>query len=313
MRVGRPSWARWLKCGVLGGLSLLLASCGFMQQRSAPVQQSSMSAAGPRTTGDRAGEPLSHYGNPEFYDVMGTRYFPAKSARGYRERGIASWYGPDFHGGLTSTREYYDMYKMTAAHKVLPLPTWVEVVNLQNGRKVKVRVNDRGPFKDNRIIDLSYAAALSLDIVGPGTAFVEVRALDTPTPMLDTPAPIHAPGLESVSPVPTLRTPAGSGRTMVTVATPSVPPSPTQPKKTTDAHVGLYLQVGAFGEQTNAERLKTRLDAKFHDEVRIFSEPPGAPRLYKVELGPIKDVAQADQLTARLSSVGINNHHFVNN
>jgi rare lipoprotein A len=100
-----------------------------------------------------------------------------QSAAGYEERGVASWYGPGFHEASTSSGEQYDMYSMTAAHKTLPLPTYVQVTNLSNGRSIVVRVNDRGPFKSGRIIDLSYAAATKLDMVREGTAFVEVKAL----------------------------------------------------------------------------------------------------------------------------------------
>lgn len=130
-------------------------------------------------------EPRSAKGNPPFYDVLGKRYFVMADAAGYVERGIASWYGPGFHNGSTSNGEKYDMYAMTAAHKTLPLPTYVQVTNLRNGKSVVVRVNDRGPFKDGRIIDLSYSAAAKLDMLRDGTTFVEVRALtslDTPTP-----------------------------------------------------------------------------------------------------------------------------------
>jgi len=202
-----------------------------------------------------------------------------KSAHGYRERGIASWYGPDFHGGLTSTREPYDMYKMTGAHKLLPLPTWVEVTNLQNGRKVTLRVNDRGPFKDNRIIDLSYAAALALDVVRPGTAMVEVRAIDSPDAG-STDVPLVA------SAAPGMETAAAGART--------------------------YLQVGAFGERANAERLRERLGATFGEDVRIQPEPPESPRLYKVQVGPVRDVAHADRMVSMLSGIGVLQHHFVN-
>lgn len=125
-------------------------------------------------------EPLSPYGNPPEYKVDGTTYHVLKSARGYDKVGIASWYGPDFQGKRTSSGETYDMYRMTAAHKTLPIPTYVEVTNLANGKKVVVRVNDRGPFAKNRIIDLSYIAALKLGIVGAGTEKVRVRALTTP-------------------------------------------------------------------------------------------------------------------------------------
>jgi rare lipoprotein A len=122
-------------------------------------------------------EPRSRKGNPPFYQVFGKRYFVLPDAAGYVERGVASWYGPGFHAANTATGERYDMYAMSAAHKTLPLPAYVLVTNLRNGRSVTVRVNDRGPFKDTRIIDLSYTAALKLDMVREGTAFVEVRAL----------------------------------------------------------------------------------------------------------------------------------------
>lgn len=122
-------------------------------------------------------EPRSPYGNPEFYEVDGRRYRPLSSSDGFVERGTASWYGAEFHGRRTSSGEAFDMYAMTAAHPTLPLPTYVEVTNLENGRRVVVRVNDRGPFKDGRIIDLSYVAAYRLGMIQNGTARVEVRAL----------------------------------------------------------------------------------------------------------------------------------------
>ena len=123
-------------------------------------------------------EPRATLGNPAFYEVYGQRYTVLGSAHGYVERGVASWYGPDFHGIATSTGEPYDMYSMTAAHKTLPLPAYVRVTNRRNGRSIVVRVNDRGPFKANRIIDLSYAAALKLDMLREGTTLVDVTAED---------------------------------------------------------------------------------------------------------------------------------------
>lgn len=122
-------------------------------------------------------EPRSARGNPAFYDVLGKRYFVLATAEGYLERGVASWYGPGFHAATTSNGERYDMYAMTAAHTTLPLPAYVQVTNLRNGRSVVVRVNDRGPFKSGRIIDLSYTAAAKLGMLKDGTTFVEVRAL----------------------------------------------------------------------------------------------------------------------------------------
>ena len=122
-------------------------------------------------------EPRSRAGNPKSYVVNGQRYYVRSSAVGYKEQGIASWYGYKFHGNKTSNGEVYDMYEMTAAHKSLPLPTYVRVTNLKNNRSIIVRVNDRGPFAKGRIIDLSYVAAQKLDMVKAGTARVEVEAL----------------------------------------------------------------------------------------------------------------------------------------
>lgn len=127
-------------------------------------------------------EPRSRYGNHSPYQVFGVTYHVMDSAEGYVAEGIASWYGSKFHGRRTSSGEPYDMYAMTAAHRQLPLPTYVEVTNLNNGRKVVVRVNDRGPFKKDRIIDLSYAAASRLGMLESGTAPVELRVVTPDTP-----------------------------------------------------------------------------------------------------------------------------------
>ena len=119
-------------------------------------------------------------GNPETYAIDGVTYRVMETSEGYREEGIASWYGGYFHGRTTSSGDVYDMYLMTAAHKSLPLPTYVRVTNLANGRAVVLRVNDRGPFVEDRIIDLSFAAATKLGMADQGTAMVEVVALDPP-------------------------------------------------------------------------------------------------------------------------------------
>lgn len=154
----------------LAVLVALLSACASAPPRP-PPDPGQLPDAVPRA------EPRSARGNPPFYEVFGERYTVLPTAEGYVERGVASWYGPDFHGGTTSMGERYDMYGMTAAHKTLPLPAYVRVTNLQNGRSVVVRVNDRGPFSKNRIIDLSYAAATRLDMVRDGTALVEVVAV----------------------------------------------------------------------------------------------------------------------------------------
>lgn len=154
-----------------------LAACGSQPRRpQAPGE-------GPRD------EPRARNGNPPFYEVAGRRYVVLESAAGYVEQGVASWYGPDFHGKRTATGESYDMHAMTGAHPTLPLPTWVRVTNLQNGRSVDVRLNDRGPFAKNRVIDLSRAAAERLGMIGSGTALVEVRSLASGAPPARLPAP----------------------------------------------------------------------------------------------------------------------------
>ena len=131
----------------------------------------------PASTGE---EPLSRYGNPPSYVALGVRYYVMDSAEGYVEEGLASWYGPKFHGRRTSSGETFDMHQVSAAHKSLPLPTWVKVTRLDTGRTLTVRVNDRGPFKEGRIIDLSYQAAQALGITDEGLVRVEVRAIPRP-------------------------------------------------------------------------------------------------------------------------------------
>src|SRR5210317_2435873 len=145
-------------------------------------------------------EPRSKYGNGPVYEVLGKRYTVMPSADGYRERGVASWYGKKFHGNLTSNRETYDMYAMTAAHKTLPLPTYVRVRNLRNDRSIVVRVNDRGPFVHNRIIDLSYAAAIKLDMIKDGTSLVEVTAISFDQPAGDRPVRRSQPAVPAPMP-----------------------------------------------------------------------------------------------------------------
>lgn len=122
-------------------------------------------------------EPLSHYGNPATYTVNGHQYHVMTNATGYRTRGLASWYGTKFHSKRTSSGEDYDMYALTAAHKTLPLPTYVRVKNIMNGRETILKINDRGPFHDGRILDLSYASAVKLGLYPKGTAMVEIEVL----------------------------------------------------------------------------------------------------------------------------------------
>lgn len=155
---------------------LALTACGSLEPRdSGPATPPAGLDAIPEPV--PADEPRSRYGNPDSYTVLGRTYHVLDSAEGYRREGIASWYGEKFHGRRTSSGEPYDMYALTAAHKTLPLPTHVRVTNLENGRSLIVRVNDRGPFKDDRLIDLSYAAAYRLGYLDSGTARVRVEVV----------------------------------------------------------------------------------------------------------------------------------------
>ncbi|MES1190820.1 MAG: septal ring lytic transglycosylase RlpA family protein [Steroidobacter sp.] len=166
----------WWRPAVAVALMIALNACTTTGKIN-PVSQLPPAEAAHIPDAVPQAEPLSKNGNPAFYDALGQRYFVMSSAAGYEEQGVASWYGPGFHEGNTSSGERYDMYGMTAAHRTLPLPTYVQVTNLSNGKSVVVRVNDRGPFKKGRIIDLSYAAAAKLDMLRDGTAFVDVKAL----------------------------------------------------------------------------------------------------------------------------------------
>jgi len=182
MRDGCRSCTRGARPAALTVCLLALSACAHIARRPAapaplppppppPANIEAIPDAVPRA------EPRSAHGNPPFYDVLGQRYFVLPFADGYFERGVASWYGPTFHGGNTSSGEPYDMYAMSGAHKTLPLPSYVRVTNLRNGRSIVVRINDRGPFVANRLIDLSYTAATKLDMIRDGTTLVEVRAL----------------------------------------------------------------------------------------------------------------------------------------
>lgn len=157
-------------------LGAFLAACSSTGRRdggpvgSPPVDLDRVADAKPRV------EPL-HPGANNPYTVLGRRYVPYQSLKPYRQRGIASWYGRKFHGRPTSSGERYDMYAMTAAHTVLPIPSYARVTHLGSGRSVVVRINDRGPFHADRVIDLSYAAAHKLRVVNAGSARVEVEAI----------------------------------------------------------------------------------------------------------------------------------------
>jgi rare lipoprotein A len=219
------------------------------------------------------------------------------SGSGYSERGVASWYGQKFHGRLTSNRETYNMYAMTAAHKTLPLPTYVRVRNLRNNKSIVVRVNDRGPFVHNRIIDLSYAGALKLDMVGSGTSLVEVTVIT-----FDDPPGDHATNRAS-GPQRT------SGPQPATI--PAQRTSEPQLATTAATQNKIYVQVGAFGSRENAERRSAALGAAHIGNVYILEDTNVSPTLYRVRIGPIHDVIQYDVIVEELENIGIMNPYLV--
>ena len=222
-------------------------------------------------------EPRSRSCNGPYYTVFGETYKVLDTNYGSQERGVASWYGRKFHGRMTSSQEPYDMYEMTAAHKTLPLPTYVRVRNLRNNRSIIVRVNDRGPFVDNRLIDLSYAAAMRLDMVRDGTSLVEVTAISFDDP------------------------PAG---------TRSVNMTPARPAPNPDLADAIFVQVGAFGEIGNARRRIALLRDRGIGPLKVYQDKSTSPTLYRVRIGPIADVVQYDSVVEKLQRIGITDTHL---
>jgi len=202
------------------------------------------------------------------YTIKGRTYHPIDTAAGYRQRGQASWYGPGFHGRRTSNGEVYDMHQMTAAHKILPMNTWVKVTNLASGKEAVVRVNDRGPFVDGRIIDLSRAAAVKLGVIGPGTALVEVEALGykkSGRPASDKPQDYRAPASYRAGP--------------------------------------FAVQVGAFLSESNAWRLAARLRPEW-GQVKVVRYDRGDQVFHRVRVGKLDDLDKARELQAKLRAAG---------
>lgn len=272
--------------------ALLLAACS-----STPEAPDEELDRGPEVAPDTSGlaevvprkEPRSRYGNPESYEVFGqTYYVMAETPRVFEEEGIASWYGKKFHGRRTSSGEPYDMYQLTAAHRELPIPAYVRVTNLDNDRSLVVRVNDRGPFARNRIIDLSYAAAQRLDMVDAGVAPVRIELLhadDTNVAEADASpeagAVVRAGTAERVPDEVERDTASSNG----------------------DSATGYFLQAGAFSERGNAERLRQQLQQARFEQIRIDNSGEGG--LYRVQLGPVASIEALDQLSRDLEDHGI--------
>ena len=261
-------------------------------------------------------EPRARSGNPPFYDVFGKRYYVLSSSVGYWERGVASWYGPGFHKVRTSTGEPYDMYAMTAAHKTLPLPAYVRVTNLLNGRSVVVRVNDRGPFVGNRIIDLSYTAAAKLDMLRNGTAMVDVRTIDpsAPPPVITASVAPPAPGAPTgvsaavvpAAAAPTTAVPTGAAQPA------SAAPGAVAPNASGAAAVSpaLFVQAGAFSDPANAQRLAEKLRGGGFGKIFVRDDRIAGRRMYRVRIGPVSNVAAFDRVVAALERAGISDAHL---
>jgi rare lipoprotein A len=213
-------------------------------------------------------EPLHRFANRP-YQVFGKDYVPLDAVRPFRQRGIASWYGRRFHGGTTSSGERYDMYAMTAAHPTLPVPSYARVTSLANGRSVVVRINDRGPFHADRVIDLSYTAAYRLGFADAGSGLVDVDAI--------MPA-VGAPVLAQPAPAP--------------VPPPAVTLAQTQPR-------GVYLQLGAFTVRENAELFRARMMREFawlSETIQVIA----GESLFRLHLGPYRTAEEARSIADRI-------------
>lgn len=263
-------------------ISCTLVACGGNKPKDGPPSGSNRIPDLPGDAVPRP-EPRSRYGNGPVYEVLGKRYTVMPSSSGYRERGVASWYGKKFHGNLTSNREVYDMYQMTAAHKTLPLPTYVQVRNLRNDKTIVVRVNDRGPFVHNRIIDLSYAAALKLDMVRDGTSLVEVTAISFDEPAGDRPVRRQVP--------------------------PAPPPQQATAQPSADHQI--FVQVGAFGDRSNAERRLALLSSGGIANAFIHEDRSSGNTLFRVRIGPVAGVIQYDILVEELENLGIMDPYLI--
>jgi rare lipoprotein A len=278
-----PAVTRFL----LASLLVLLVGCGGSPDRSRfadghpsdiPPDLASIPDAVPRS------EPLSRYGNPPEYQVFGQRYRTLVSGEGFEQHGLASWYGTKFHGRRTSSGEPYDMFAMTAAHQQLPLPSYVEVTNLDNGQRVVVRVNDRGPFVAGRVIDLSYAAAHRIGMVEKGVARVHIRVISPTDPA---PRATRVAGSESPA------APGLEGREG----------SEIEPR---------FVQVGAFADRSAAERVEHDLRSLGFGDVRIttLSSAAGVP-LHRVRIGPLEDSLAVRDVEERLHQAALEDYRIV--
>ena len=297
---------------------LLLAGCASAPSRPPPLPTHCVGGAMPANLAaipmpTPVPEPPSRYGNRSSYQVFGRTYHVLSSARGYDQTGIASWYGQRSQGKLTSNLEHYDLYKYTAASKVLPLPTFVRVTNLDNGKCVIVRVNDRGPFVHGRIIDLSYLAALRLGVWCSGTAPVRVQAIDANDPAQVRALSCPAAGWAAPAPPPPPASPASvapAPTPPTSVPAPPLPmpgPAPAASLPAMQAPRSarvIYLQVGVFTVQADAERVLQLLRDNQLNDANIRTITFDGQSLWFVRVGPLHSAAAA-AVTPRLILLGL--------
>ncbi|MDG4554973.1 MAG: septal ring lytic transglycosylase RlpA family protein [Candidatus Competibacter sp.] len=317
----------WSQALLLTSLAGALAGCGTIPDRPANIRSAGTSL-NIAPSGDEPiprAEPPSRGGNADTYVVFGRRYRVRETSEGYREEGTASWYGEDFHGRKTSSGPLYDMYELTAAHKSLPLPTYVRVTNLENGRSTVVKVTDRGPFVSGRIIDLSYAAALRLDMLERGTALVEVAALE-PYQHLPELAARRAAERELLAAVAARNAQRSAERVALaartesrtkpaaTVRLASAAPTAKSKSAPVERRAGsagkngaLYL-VGTVSERGSPpQQLQNRLASQLRRSVRVESTTGSR---YQIRV-PLRDSSEARQVAVRLAGLGISHSRVV--
>jgi rare lipoprotein A len=248
-------------------------------------------------------EPFNKYANRP-YTVFGEAYVPVVDEEPFKQRGLASWYGRKFHGQKTSSGETYDMFAMTAAHKTLPIPSYAKVTNLANGKSVVVRINDRGPFHKGRIIDLSYAAAKRIGIVGRGSAMVEVErvfAPDAATIAATEPKSGSAPA----APAGATKSGAKPAPDKTAYAAPLPPPAMIVTPLVAQEQAGLWVQLGAFGSAEGAQSFRDHVTRELdwlYEPVQV-SYRDG---LHRVRLGPYRSRTEADAIAEKVErSLGI--------
>lgn len=244
--------------------------------------------------------PKSRYGNPAQYTVFGQEYEVLDSADDFKQWGVASWYGKKFHGRPTSSGEPYDMHQLTAAHKNLPLPTFVRVTRVDNGESIVVKVNDRGPFVGDRIIDLSYAAAAQLGMLEAGKADVFIEALSSHEPVLEASGQSLEQSLSGDGVV------SGADTAIETVAETGPAPVDASQVATGSTPESQFLQVGAYSEELNAKSMLVSLREFIDAPTQIVHD--AERQLFQVRVGPLSDQNTVQQTQDSLALAGINSY-----